>query len=463
MPRLRFLLPLFVVLFWSVAAACWGAPEPGRPDRESIEREGNLLPKGGGQSAEDEKDEEKGDEKEDDEEKPAGLFGEHLHGRGGLSLEYIYTGDAFNNTRGGLSTDRATSYRGDLDLVMNADLEKMGFGPGGKFFLLGQNGHGFGPTRYAGDFQIASNIDAPDFMQVAEYWYERNVRDKFLTVRLGKQDCNAEFAVVDLGGDFVNSSFGLPPTIPMPAFPNPSMGAATFFQLGEHVRFMVGVWDGMPDIGNWGFSDTGVTFTIGEVKLTYSLPGPSALPGDFHAGTWYHSGSWAVLPSNASSDLGRTWPFRTARYFGLGRIGAGGEGTSGGDSRVGNHGVYLGLDQLLFKEKAEEEKDPQGLGLFVQYGWSPEDLNWAHQYVGAGLVYRGLLPSRDTDLLGAGIAHVIFSGELPGSGHESAIELYYKAVLTPWASVQPDLQYIVSPGGTERDSLLAGLRFEVVF
>ena len=102
----------------------------------------------------------------------------------------------------------------------------------------------------------------------------------------------------------------------------------------------------------------------------------------------------------------------------------------------------------------------QGLGLFVQYSWAPEDRNEIYQYLGAGLVYRGLLPCRDDDTLGIGMGHAILSPELTAE-NETAIELFYKAQLTPYINVQPDLQYVASPAGVERDAFVAGLRFEV--
>ena len=101
-----------------------------------------------------------------------GLLGQRFHGRGGLAVEYIYTGEVFANMRGGLDTRRAAAYRGNFDLVMIGDLDEMGFAPGGTIFLYGQNGHGCGLTdTYVGDFQTISNIDAPDFMQMSEFWW----------------------------------------------------------------------------------------------------------------------------------------------------------------------------------------------------------------------------------------------------------------------------------------------------
>jgi hypothetical protein len=101
-------------------------------------------------------------------EEAPGLLGFALHGRDGLTAEYIYTGEVFTSTRGGKNTNNATEYRGNFDLVLTADLDEMGFFPGGTFFIYGQNGHGRGLTgEHVCDCQTFSNIDAPDFVQVS--------------------------------------------------------------------------------------------------------------------------------------------------------------------------------------------------------------------------------------------------------------------------------------------------------
>ena len=46
-------------------------------------------------------------------------------------------------------------------------------------------------------------------------------------------------------------------------------------------------------------------------------------------------------------------------------------------------------------------------------------------------------------------------------GLETVTEVFYKAQLTPRVSLQPDLQYISSPSGIYRDSLVVGIRFEM--
>jgi len=48
-----------------------------------------------------------------------------------------------------------------------------------------------------------------------------------------------------------------------------------------------------------------------------------------------------------------------------------------------------------------------------------------------------------------------------GTNQETVFEFFYKAELTPRISLQPDLQYIVTPSGIHRDALAVGVRFQV--
>jgi len=386
------------------------------------------------------------------------LLGPHLHEQNGVTIEYIYTGEVFSNTRGGLSTRDATNYRGLFEMVVTADLDEIGLPPGGTLFVYGQNGHGRGITEdFVGDMQTLSNIDAPEFTQISEYWWQRGMLDELVTVRLGKQDCNAEFAIVDLGGDFVNSSFGFAPTIPMPTYPDPSMAVVTFFQLTEQTVFKAGVWDGRPNGQNWGFSNDGKAFSIFEFKREHELGG--ALYGDVHVGIWYHGDEFDdVTPVAGLGGLGGGFGGIGLQNLRARRGVSGGPGAlAAGDVYQGAHGVYFGFDQMLLVEDEE-----QGLGTFFQYGWAQEDRWPIEQYFGTGLVYKGLIRNRDEDVIGLGVAHAIFSDYLPDTTDETAIELFYKAPLTPWATIQPDFQYIASPSGNTRDAVVFGLRFEVV-
>ncbi len=49
--------------------------------------------------------------------------------------------------------------------------------------------------------------------------------------------------------------------------------------------------------------------------------------------------------------------------------------------------------------------------------------------------------------------------------HESVMEVYYNAQLTPWLSVSPSIQYIFNPGGLAgvNDAVIVGLRAQISF
>ncbi len=83
------------------------------------------------------------------------------------------------------------------------------------------------------------------------------------------------------------------------------------------------------------------------------------------------------------------------------------------------------------------------------------------QYFGTGLTYRGPIATRDADVVGVGLASAKFRDSSLSS--EQAVELFYKAQINDWAIVQPDMQYIASPSGSERDALVVGLRTELAF
>ncbi len=369
------------------------------------------------------------------------LLPDFLHGSNGIAAEYVYTGEVFSLARGGFNPRKGTAYRGNLDLVLTADTGALDLWEGGRFFLYGNSFHGQTLTaNHIGDTQFYSNIDssprAADAFQVTEYWYEHALADGDIIIKVGKQDANADFAFVDLGGDFVNSSFGLNPTVPLPTWPNPGMGAAVFLNLTDTIHYKVGVYDGAPTYSvatgsSWAFASIGDygAMTLQEISITPQLGLDGELPGTYRLGTWYHTHSFDNLET------------------GVGTI-------------SGNYGFWGSVDQLLWMEPGSEE-EPQGLGAFAQYGWAPSDRNSVDNYYGFGLTYRGPISSRDTDLVGVGIASAGFSA--PATNREAAVEIFYKTQITEWASIQPDLMYISSPNGTERDAFLVGLRTEVVF
>ena len=381
----------------------------------------------------------------------------HSFRDGGLQIESIYTGESFTKAHGGASPGNATNYRSNLDLVCIVNTSRMNWWDHGRFFVCGQNLSGRPLSQNeVGDTLLFSNLDStisaterPTFTTIAEYWYEHLFADGRLRCKVGKQDANVEFALSNFAGDFVNAAFEFPAMIPLPTFPSQALGISTFLQLHDTCTFGLGVFDGSLPSGpqgvRWGFDTLGHHGAFSIYQLEWQPAWKEYQPDGttLRVGMWHHSDSTVWTPITTDPNL---IPFAQ------------------------NYGVFCSLDQMLWRE-SNPSSDDQGLAMFGQFGWAPEDRNHFTEYYGAGLVYTGLIAGRDHDLLGIGIANGLFSpGVIAQASHngvsmtssETATEVFYKYLHSRFFSFQPDLQYIANPSGTYKDALVAGLRFEIV-
>ena len=354
----------------------------------------------------------------------------------GVSYELIYTADIFENLTGGLK--KGGAYRGDFSFYLHFDPAGAGLWEDGGFFVHLQHEHGHGISgRYVGDYQMLSNIDADGFQQVSEFWYIHDFAEDCLWLKVGKQEANADFAFVEYGLEFIHSSPGLIPTIPLPTFPDPDWGLVIGLSPAAWFSLNTGVYQGEPNGGR------SISHTLDQLQGPMVLMEPAfhyalaGLQGHFRVGGWWNGNRFERF------DRGHPEP------------GSAGE----------SYGGYLSWDQEIWKENSAAEGDGQGIGLFAQYGYAPEDRWEANHYLGGGIQWTGLLPQRDNDCLGLGIFHVIFSDQTERvENAETAIEIFYSYKASQWLCLKPDVQYIRNPGGVgNKDAVAIGLRCEIIF
>jgi porin len=135
-----------------------------------------------------------------------------------------------------------------------------------------------------------------------------------------------------------------------------------------------------------------------------------------------------------------------------------------GRRRRGNHGVYALADQMIFRESGPESG--AGLTVFAALTVAPDQrINTMPWFAAAGLVYRGLLPRRGRDTAGMALYYGGFSRDLPGQTYELVLEWTYALALTPWLTIQPEVQYVINPSGrgTVRDALVVGAQMILHF
>ena len=128
-----------------------------------------------------------------------------------------------------------------------------------------------------------------------------------------------------------------------------------------------------------------------------------------------------------------------------------------------NYGFYSGFEQKL-TDKFDDKSG--GLSIFSQFGYARSNINDVPYYFGAGLVFKGITQKRKQDSIGFAFSWHQFNRHLhrmENSTAEKVLELFYKIKLTELFYIQPDIQYIIKPYGSEKNAFSFGLRSCIVF
>lgn len=393
-----------------------------------------------------------------------GLWGlDDILADSGITMGRSVTQIRQQNVRGGLSTHRrAGRYTGSYDLELLADLHQLLDIRGGILYVHTEGSWGSGLNQSSVGSWIGINGDRYGYetVVVTEFYYEQDLFDGALDLRVGKLDptggfqcdgCAISFDTNRYANDetrqFLNFGLINNPTIPFSEedrTPSYALGFIAHYHPDDWWYATVGMVD-----AEGRFTETGFRTTFsGEDAFLYLVEG--GLNSEFLSprgllyGT-YRMGLWV----NTNDD----------------------ERFSDNREIHQDVGFYTSCDQLLYKENAAPS-DRQGLGGFFRYGHAPSDRNELNDFWSIGFQYQGLLEGRDNDVLGLGMAQGIFTDQPnanDGKGytdhHETGWELYYNAKLTPWLELTPSIQYIQNPGGdrSRSDAVVLGFRTQMVF
>lgn len=108
----------------------------------------------------------------------------------------------------------------------------------------------------------------------------------------------------------------------------------------------------------------------------------------------------------------------------------------------------------------------------MKYGLADQAVNAVRMFWSAGAQYQGLIPGRDNDVLGVGLARGRVTDSDDGAGakvftraHEMVVEAYYNIQAAPWLNVSPSVQYVADPGAQRgaRDAVIVGVRVQMAF
>ncbi len=343
----------------------------------------------------------------------------------GIIFEGEYRAETFSNLRGGIDGKRGGEYLGSVDSTVTLDLNKLHLGRGA-IVIGAQNLHGRGINdRKVGAVQAASNLDDAPFTKLIEAYFTDHVFGNRVTFKAGRLYADADFNTIETAGDFLNSSYGLIPTVPMPTYPAPQLGASVWTSLTSRVSLGAGIYTGakLDALEETASPVSTGTFTVLETKVD-PFSTSAAFHGSYRVGIWQQGrSSWN------SHDLSSP-----ARDYGL--------------YATGEH----------WFQKPLSGGGNVGPSVFFQVGWSPSDRNEISSYWGVGAAYPGIVPKRPQDSVGIGVTQARLV-----AGNESVLELFYKVQMTKKVFLQPDMQWVNRPSGDGRNALLGGVRVGMSF
>lgn len=350
--------------------------------------------------------------------------------------------DFFNNFTGGI--DRGGGYLGEADFGLHVETEKAGLWKHGEMFIQGMTTHGKKPSaNVVGDVQTFSNIEAENHTALYEFWYNHHFFNEKLSVIFGQLDMNADFSISDNAMNFINSSFGVIPTLScnnnVSIFPLVTLGAGIKFKFWKKFAFQTGIYNGSsgdftsnPNAVNWEISKKNGYNSITELHLYRKKD--SITTGTYKLGLFYHSAHYTNIES--------------------------------GDTLKGNYGFYMIADQMLVPKTLSCEN---GLCAFLTFSLFPDDRNVLNMSASGGLCYHGPFKKRKDDNIGIAFAHADFSRNYTKLSpdtllkNETAIELMYRCKINDKIMVQPEMQYIINPGAVIllKNSLVGLLRIHI--
>jgi porin len=366
-----------------------------------------------------------------------------------FQLRLQYTGEAWANN-GGLQTGNTYLQNGFASLKI--DTEKAFGWTGGRFVAEGFYNYGNSLNEnFVGSVQDPSALDVGNrnLLRLYQVYYDQQFGNT--DIRFGVMDLETEFGVTRPMDSFFSGAFAWTSTLDASGqqglngpstYPDTALGVRIRQIINDDWSVQAAVVNGMADRGVASPQSNSIDFNsrFGALAIAEVDYVPIART-KLMVGYWTYTGLQDT--QNEYSDSGALRQVR------------------------GSQGAYIGGTTRLYTIK-----DARGLDAFFNFGIADPKVNEVDRSMNVGLAFTGLFDARPRDKIGFGIGVVragepfqqaqLAEGNTPYA-YETSFELTYRAVLSDWLTVQPNIQYIVHPGFDRalKNDLLFGLHFEM--
>ena len=404
----------------------------------------------------------------------------------GIDITLISINEIMNVLSGGLH--RAASYEGRIEFSVDTDLDKLvGWKGAATHFTIYQlHNAGHVAADNAGSIGDVSNIDALGTTRLFTAYFQQTLFDDKVSIRIGQIAADDEFLNSPTSANLLNGTFGWASLAAAnmlsggPAFPLATPGVRVAVKPTEQITWQTAVFSGNPAGDNCNdlpqvcnrygtaFSFAGGALWMSELQYAINQgKDAKGLPGIYKLGGWYATTDFADQHYGLDA-LGNVVSLATMPPSAL--------------NRRGDWGIYGIADQMVWRA------DKTSVNLFLRGGFAPSDRNLISFYADGGFGIKGPFAGRDDDAITFGVSYAKISKDAsaldqdtlalngppyPIRDEEVIFELTYQAQIAPWWTVQPDLQYIVHPGGNVPDpnnpnvivgnAFVAGVRSTIKF
>jgi porin len=378
----------------------------------------------------------------------------------GITLRADYLSETAGNPTGGQR--QATQYAQEINFGADLDMGKLAGIPGGQIHVTftDRAGNSLSDLDLGALAEVQEIFGGGQNFRLAILSYEQSLFDDKLDLKGGWINVGDDFATSPLYCYFQNNAFcGNPVSVTLDAgfstFPVSSWGGIAKFQPRSDVYLQAGGYEVNPSLNNPGngfkMNTAGATGVIVPLEAGWAPEkGIGGLPAHLTIGGYYDNSS--------SPDLGAALDGPTTLMS-------------------GRWGLYVLADQMIYRDSPGADR---GLTVFAGFTYADPSTALLQYFWEAGLVKLGTFAGRDQDSIGFALSQGLVSNSLiaaqnqanagdPGSvdvqSYEMDIELNYRAQVTPWFTLMPNIQYVVRPGGvtTTANALVLGLQAGLTF
>ena len=338
---------------------------------------------------------------------------------------------------------KGVQYAGLLNAYLEIDLESLLNIKSTKFIISGSWASGRSLSdEDIGNFFTASEVFSGRAVRLYQLFIESELIEQTLRVAIGRMGIGDEFGTSEIFYNYVNTAINGHPislSINDRAYfsdPQASWAARIEFTPVRDLYLKAGVYNSNPEVGE--DSAHGVDFSFREGVIVVAEMGhirnqhqySSGLFGRYAFGAFYDTREFKKLSDETKKQNG-------------------------------NYSFYWMLEQMVYRENAVGD---QGLTPWTSFTVSPdESINTFQFFISGGLVYKGLFPSREYDKTAFGFAYGKISEDVPDKDYELMFEITYLIQMKRWLEIQPDIQWIVNPGGNSDtpNALVIGMQMVI--